>query len=144
MHSLQRPLLDFNEFFALDESDRLVMVLQTLNVERLLRVLDGPQDAGPSGYPARMLWAALIAGVVYRHPTIAELCRTLRSNPYLRYVCGITSAARIPREATFSRLLDRLVAHADLLDACVAPPAQEARRPAPRHAAESLPGRCRL
>jgi len=95
MYSVQRPLLDFNEFFALDESDRLVLVLQTINAERLLRALDGPHDAGPSGYPARVLWSALIAGVVYRLPAVAELCRHLRMNPYLRYVCGITSAAHL-------------------------------------------------
>ena len=118
MYSVQRPLLDFNEFFALDESDRLVLVLQTINAERLLRALDGPHDAGPSGYPARVLWSALIAGVVYRLPAVAELCRHLRMNPYLRYVCGITSAAHVPSQATFSRFLDRLVAHADLVDAC--------------------------
>jgi transposase, IS5 family len=119
MHSLQRPLLDFNEFFALDESDRLVLVLQTLNAEHLLRVLDGPHDAGPSGYPARVLWSALIAGVVYRFPGIAELCRHLQTNPYLRYVCGIPSAAQVPSQSTFSRFLDRLILHADLLDACL-------------------------
>ena len=84
MHVLQRPLLDFNEFFALDESDRLVLVLQTLDAEHLLHVLDGPRDAGPSGYPARVLWSALIAGVVYRLRSIAELRRHLRMNPYLR------------------------------------------------------------
>ena len=118
MHSLQPPLLDFNEFFALDESDRLVLVLQTIKAEHLLRVLDGPHDAGPCGYPARVLWSALLAGIVYRLPGVAELRRHLRTNPYLRYVCGITSGATIPSEPTFSRFLDRLVQHADLLDAC--------------------------
>src|SRR3990172_5317812 len=118
MYSVQRPRLDFNEFFALDESDRLVLVLQTINAERLLRALAGPHDAGQCGYPARVLWSALIAGVVYRLPAVAELCRHLRMNPYLRYVCGITSAAPVPSQATFSRFLDRLVAHADLVDAC--------------------------
>lgn len=119
MHSLQRPLLDFNDFFALDESDRLVLVLQTLNAEHLLRVLDGPPDAGPAGYPARVLWSALIAGVVYHLPSIAELCRSLQMNPYLRYVCGITHAAGVPSAATFSRFLNRLIRQAALVDACV-------------------------
>ena len=44
MHILQQPLFDFNEFFALDESDRLVLVLQTMNAEPLLRVLQGKDD----------------------------------------------------------------------------------------------------
>lgn len=118
MHSLQRPLFDFNEFFALDESDRFLLVLQTINAEHLLRVLDGPHDAGPRGYRSRVLWSALVAGIVYRLPGVADLRRHLRTNPYLRYVCGITSAGKIPSAPTFSRFLDRLVQHADLLNSC--------------------------
>lgn len=117
MHILQQPVFDFNEFFALDESDRLVLVLKTINAERLLHALDRQHDGdGPSGYPARVLWAALIAGVVYRIPFVAELRRQLLRNPYLRYICGIQSAAGVPSEATFSRFLERLVAHEALLD----------------------------
>src|SRR3972149_10364953 len=101
MHILQQPLLDFNEFFALDESDRLVLVLQTINAEPLLHVLQGEDDVGRTGYHARILWAALIAGVVYRIPSAAELRRHLLSNPHLRFVCGIISAAKVPSEATF-------------------------------------------
>lgn len=119
MHIVQQPLFDFNEFFALDESDRLVLVLQTINAERLLRVLDGADDLGRVGYRARVLWSALIAGVVYRLPSVAELRRNLKSNPYLRFACGMGSAADVPSEATFSRFLTRLIKHEDLLDQCV-------------------------
>lgn len=119
MHIVQQPLFDFNEFFALDESDRLVLVLQTINAERLLHVLDGGDDLGRVGYSARLLWSALIAGVVYRLPSIAELRRNLKSNPYLRFTCAIGSAANIPSEATFSRFLTRLSNHENLLDECV-------------------------
>ncbi|MCL5266137.1 MAG: transposase [Chloroflexi bacterium] len=119
MHILQQPLLDFNEFFALDESDRLVLVLKTIDAEHLIRVLQGEDDVGRTGFHARVLWAALIAGVVYRIPSVAELHRNLLSNPYLRYVCGISSAANVPSESTFSRFLARLVQHEDLLDQCV-------------------------
>ena len=119
MHILQQPLVDFDQFFAFDESDRLVLVLQTIDAERLLHVLDGETILGPNGYPSRVLWAALIAGVVYRLPSVAELRRHLLMNPYLRYVCGIVSVARVPSEATFSRFLADLVEHEDLLDECI-------------------------
>lgn len=119
MHIVQQPLFSFNEFFALDESDRLVLVLQTIDAEPLLRVLDGPDDLGRGGYAARLLWSALIAGVVYRLPSVAELRRNLASNPYLRFVCGMGSAANVPSESTFSRFLTRLILHETLLDACV-------------------------
>jgi IS5 family transposase len=119
MYIVQQPLLDLNEFFALDESDRLVLVLKTINAEGLIRALQGEDDAGRTGFHARILWAAMIAGVVYRIPSAAELRRNLLSNPYLRFVCGIGSAANVPSESTFSRFLKRLVKHEDLLDQCI-------------------------
>ena len=119
MHILQQPLIDFNQFFTLDESDRLVLVLQTINAERLLHTLDGESPLGPNGYPSRVLWSALIAGVVYRLPSAAELRRQLLMNPYLRYVCGIHSVEQVPSESTFSRFLTDLVEHEELLDECV-------------------------
>ncbi len=119
MHIIQAPLLSFNDFFQLDYSDRLHLVLATIDAEKLLRAIDGHSPAGPNGYPARVLWSALIAGVVYRIPSVAELIRNLGSNPYLRVTCGILSAAGVPSAPTFSRFLRRLVKHEDLLDECV-------------------------
>lgn len=119
MYIIQPPLLSFNEFFQLDSSDRLHLVLETIDAEKLLWAIDADSSAGPKGYPARVLWSALIAGVVYRHPTIAELIRNLRSNPYLRLVCDIHSTDAIPSASTFSRFLSRLVRHEHLLDKCI-------------------------
>lgn len=116
MYIVQRPLFDFNEYFALDESDRLVLVLKTIDAERLIRVLQGEDDVGPAGFHARVKWAALIAGVVYQIPTIAELRRNLLSNPHMRFVCGMMSAADVPSESTLSRFLALLMKHEDLLD----------------------------
>ena len=118
MHILQPPLLSYNEFFHLDEHDRLHMVLQAINAEDLLKVLDDEHQLGNVQYKARSLWSCLIAGVVYQIPEIAELRRNLSSNPYLRFVCGI-SASRIPSQSTFSRFLGRLARHQDLLQACI-------------------------
>jgi hypothetical protein len=75
MHIIQAPLLSFNDFFRLDYSDRVHLVLATIDAEKLLRAIDGDSPAGPNGYPARVLWSALMAGVVYRIPTVAELIR---------------------------------------------------------------------
>ena len=119
MYIVQRSLFDFNDFFALDESDRLVLALKTINAEPLIRALEGADDVGPTGFHARVLWSAMIAGVVYRIPTVTELRRNLVSNPYLRFVCGMSSAASVPSESTFSRFLARLLQHEDLLDQCI-------------------------
>ncbi len=131
MFIVQRPILDFNEFFALDESDRLTLVLTTINAERLLRALDSGGLLGPTGYAARVLWSALVAGVVYRLPSVAELRRNLVTNPYLRYVCGIVSAGGVPSEATFSRFLADLVKQEALLDGCIDDLVQRFRALAP-------------
>lgn len=116
MHIVQPPLLAYNDFFQLEQHDRLRLVLETLNAEALLKVLADEQRE--SEHTARSLWSALIAGVVYRLPSVAELRRHLASNPYLRFVCGI-NPAHIPSESTFSRFLGRLVEHEDLLQACI-------------------------
>ena len=118
MYIVQQPLLNFNDFFKLDESDRLTTVLETIDAEHLLRVLDWRECAGRTGFPARLLWDALIAGIVYSVPSVAELRRNLLSNPYLRFVCGMMSAANVPSEATFSRFLSRLAEQESLLDQC--------------------------
>jgi len=118
LHIIQASLLSLNEFFTLDHSDRLRMVLETINAEKLLVATETGSPFGPRGYPARVLWSALIAGVVYRLPTIAELIRHLDTNPYLRMVCGIESQSGVPSAPTFSRFLSRLVKHEGLLDAC--------------------------
>ena len=118
MHIIQAPLLSFNDFFKMDSSDRLVLVLETINAEKLLLAIEADSPAGPKGYPARVLWSALIAGVVHRLPTIAELIRHLDTNPYLRLVCGILSQDGVPSAPTLSRFLVRLVKHEGLLDAC--------------------------
>lgn len=116
MHIIQPPLLSFNDFFQLDYSDRLHLVLETINAEKLLLTIEAETPAGRNGYPARALWSALIAGVVYRIPSIAELIRNLDTNPYLRVVCGLDA---VPSAPTFSRFLYRLLKHADLLDECI-------------------------
>jgi hypothetical protein len=83
-------------------------VLQALPAEPLLRAVARDPAPGRRGYPARVLWACLVAGIVYQIPTIAELRRHLGTNPHLRLVCGLGSAP-LPSAATFTRFLGRLV-----------------------------------
>lgn len=115
LHTIQVPLLPFNDFLRLDRHDRLLAVLQALPAERLLRAVEGDPAPGRRGYPARVLWACLVAGIVYQIPTVAELRRHLATNPQLRLVCGLGSA-RVPSAPTFTRFLDRLVRTEDQMD----------------------------
>lgn len=93
-------------------------MLQALPAEALLRAVEGDPAPGRRGYPARVLWACLVAGIVYQIPTIAELRRHLGTNPHLRLVCGLGSA-RVPSAATFTRFLDRLVRAQEEVDQLV-------------------------
>ncbi len=40
MHIIQNPLLHFNDFFRINHSDRLHLVLETINAEKLLRTIE--------------------------------------------------------------------------------------------------------
>lgn len=118
MYSVQSALFDFETFVELDATNRLRLVLETLNVEAFLSGLDGRHRwVGRRGYGARTLWACLLAGIVYTIPTIAELRRHLHVSAELRFLCGLGCAGRIPSAATFSRFLTLLAAHPEVLDA---------------------------
>jgi IS5 family transposase len=130
MHIVQPPLLSYNEFFHLDEHDRLHLVLEAINAEALLKALDDEHQLGNIHYSARTLWSCLIGGVVYQIPEVAELRRHLLSNPYMRFLCGL-SAFQVPSQATFSRFLSRLVEHQDLLQSCIDDLVQRFARLAP-------------
>jgi len=118
MYSVQSPLFDLNTFIQLDATNRLRLVLDTLNIEAFLQHLDGRHRwVGRRGYGARTLWACLIAGIVYTIPTIAELRRHLQVSAELRLLCGLGRTARIPSAATFSRFLTLLAAQPQVLDA---------------------------
>lgn len=118
MYIIQPTLFNFDDFLKLDRSDRLVLVLGTLNAERLLRKLEEEHWVGRKGYSVRGMWSSLIAGVVYRYPTIAEVVRQLEMNPGLRFICGFPAVDDVPSEDAFGRFLRKLVEHEAELEWC--------------------------
>ena len=118
MYTIQPPLLAFKAFLLSDASDRLVLVLGALDLDPLCRCLgEGRYGAGRRGAGPRILLQALIAGWVYDLHSIAELRRELLRNGSLRLLVGIPSAARVPSEDAFGRLIARLAAPDDLVAA---------------------------
>ena len=64
MHTIQVPLLPFNDLLRLNHHDRLLTVLQALPAEALLRTLEVEHPGGRRGYPPRAL--TKIALSIYR------------------------------------------------------------------------------
>ncbi len=130
MHIIQTPLFDFDAFIAKKGNDRLVMVLEALDAEKLIVALERENWTGRKGYSNRGMWSALIVGLLYQCYSLAAVARLLERNKDVRIICGF-SRDNIPGEDALSRFLKRLVAHEDLLAECFAGLVKELRHLAP-------------
>ena len=117
MHIIQSPLFDFEAFIRIESNDRLVIVLEALDAEKLLATLEREHWTGRKGYPVRGMWSALIAGVLNQCHSLAEVIRMLEHDKDTRMVCGF-SKDDIPSEDALGRFLKKLVRHEDLLQEC--------------------------
>lgn len=117
MYTIQQPLLASQDFLQAPDNDRLVLVLNALNLDPLLRRLgEGRDGPGRRGVGPRVLLYALIAAWVYDLRSIAHLRRELLRNGSLRLLCGITSPLAVPAEDAFGRLVARLADHVDAIE----------------------------
>jgi len=118
MHIIQRRLFDFEEFIVVvEEEERLVIVLEGLDAEKLLAVLEREHWTGRKGHSVRGMWAALIAGVVHQCPTLAGVLRLLKENKAVREVCGFAKD-KLPTEDALGRFLRKLVRHEKEVEEC--------------------------
>ena len=111
--TVQPFLFKWEEVDARSDLDRLRLVLETLPDEALVRQLEAARGRGRDDYPVRACWNALIAGVVYQHPSAAALLRELRRNGELRQACGfnpLLGLAAVPPEWALSRFLKNVIA----------------------------------
>ena len=118
MYIIQRPLFDFEKFIVnIKEEDRLVIVLEGLDAEKLLTALEREHWTGRKGHSVRGMWAALLGGVVHQSPTLAGVVRLLKGNKAVREVCGFAKD-NIPDEDALGRFLHKLVRHEKELEEC--------------------------
>jgi hypothetical protein len=64
------------------------------------------------------MWNALIAGVVFQHPTVESLLRELARNGQLRQLCGFwprKKKALVPNSWAFSRFVASVIKHEQLV-----------------------------
>jgi hypothetical protein len=108
----QPALFNWSHVDASSDLDRLRLVLSALPDEALMRELETARGKGRNEYPIRPTWNAVIAGIVFQHPSIASLLRELTRNGELRSCCGfdaLRGAAAVPTDEAMSRFLELLL-----------------------------------
>jgi len=105
----QGQLFSFNDFFSEgDDNHRLLLVLDALDDDELIRKLVSERKGRRNHYSVRTLWQSLIAGKVYGIATVNGLIRELKRNESLRKVVGIKHVGLVPKPWQFSRLFAKL------------------------------------
>lgn len=112
----QPSLFNWKEIDTASDLDRLVLVLTALALfdEKLMSFLEQRRGKGRDDYPVRPMWNAVIAGIVFQHPSAESLRRELRRNGELRQLCGFDpflGEKAVPTKDAFSRFLELLIEH---------------------------------
>lgn len=119
MAIVEKTLFNWQELYGKSDLERLVLVLETLDDEALMRALEKERKRGRDDYPIRPVWNSIVAGVVYQHPSIASLRRELLRNAELRQVCGFDLSKgmdAVPPAWVYSRFLKKLLRHRDKIN----------------------------
>ncbi len=86
--SPQLSLFDWCDVEARSDLDRFYLVRDHLPDARLVQYLEVMRGQGRDDYPVPAMWNALLAGVVFQHPSSESLLRELGRNPAVRQACG--------------------------------------------------------
>ncbi len=108
----QRNLFGWKDVEELGDLERLVLVLESMPDEKLVKTMELDRSNGRNDYPVRAVWNSILAGLVYQHPTIASLRRELKRNAQLRQVCGFDlwkGIQAVPPNYVYSRFLKKLM-----------------------------------
>ena len=88
MATIELSLFDWRAVDARSDLDRFYLVRDHLPDARLVQYLEVMRGSGRDDYPVAAMWNAVLAGVVFQHPSIEALIRELGRNPALREACG--------------------------------------------------------
>jgi hypothetical protein len=114
----QARLFSWSDIDAASDLDRLVLVLLALPDEPLVRFLELRRGRGRDDHPIRPTWNALLAGIVFQHPSAASLLRERRRNGERRARCGfdpLLGEAAVATDDAFGRFLELIIEHRDRL-----------------------------
>ena len=105
---IQPSIFSWQDVDADSDLRRLKLVLDSLPDEEIVSTMERKRANGGNTYPIRPTWNAVIAGIVFQHPTIESLLRELRRNGELRDACGfdpLFGATAAPSSAAMSHFM---------------------------------------
>lgn len=118
---LQQQVFSWEEVETSSDLDRLRLVLDALDDEDLVVALEQKRGTrGRNDFPIRACFNAVIAGVVFQHPSVESLLRELRRNGELRALCGfeiLGGAQAVPSSWAMSRFFSTLIEERAHIDA---------------------------
>jgi hypothetical protein len=88
MAAIEPSLFDWRDVDARSDLERLYLVRDHLPDAQLVHYLEVMRGQGRDDYPVAAMWNAVLAGVVFQHPSIEALIRELGRNPALLQACG--------------------------------------------------------
>jgi hypothetical protein len=115
----QRSLFSWEEIEELGDLERLMLVMEYLPDEELMRRMERQRGQGRDDYPVRAVWNSVLAGVVFGHDCIESLRRELKRNGQLRQLCGfngLKGVAAVPPAWVYTRFLKSLMRHMGLIE----------------------------
>ena len=115
----QKHLFSWREIESKGDLERLELVLQNLDDEKIVSLLEKERKNGRNEYPVRAVWNTFIAGLVFQHPSIESLIRELKRNAQLREICGLNpllGEKAVPPSYVYTRFMKKLTSHPELVD----------------------------
>jgi hypothetical protein len=88
MAAIEPTLFTWEEVEARCDLERFFLVRDHLPDEQIINYLEVMRGQGRDDFPVRAMWNAVIAGIVFQHPSIEALIRKLSRNRSLLQACG--------------------------------------------------------
>jgi hypothetical protein len=88
MAAIEPSLFTWRDVEARSDLDRFYLVRDHLPDGQWVQYLEVMRGQGRDDYPVAAMWNAVLAGVVFQHPSIEALIRELGRHPALLQACG--------------------------------------------------------
>jgi len=105
----QESLFDIQDLYKLEPTHRFDAIFSTLNINPILMVISKKSLYGdPTELNYAAMLYALVARIIERIQTIKDLRKRLKHDFIFRLECGFLFSDRLPSEASFSRLIQKI------------------------------------